>query len=52
VKLRRETGHQAVLGIKKTPYMIEEIAIKLKEIAVASGAPMKPRAMGAGPQTG
>jgi len=41
-----------VVGIKKTPYMIEEIAIKLKEIAVASGAPMKPRAMGAGPQTG
>jgi hypothetical protein len=31
--------------------MIEEIEIKLKEIAVASGAPIKPRAMGSGPHT-
>jgi hypothetical protein len=31
--------------------MIEEIEIKLKEIAVASGAPIKPRAIGLGPHT-
>jgi len=52
VKLRREKGCQAVLGTKKIPYAMEEIAIKLKEIAVASGAPMKPSAMGSGPHTG
>jgi hypothetical protein len=33
-------GCQAVLGTKKIPYTIEEIEIKLKEIAVASGAPI------------
>ena len=33
------------------PYMMEEIEIKLKEIAVASGAPINPRAMGSGPHT-
>ena len=31
--------------------MIEAIEIKLKEIAVASGAPINPRAMGSGPHT-
>jgi hypothetical protein len=51
VKLRRENGCQAVRGTKKIPYAIEEIEIKLKEIAVANGAPIKPRAMGSGPQT-
>lgn len=44
-------GCQAVLGTKKIPYMIEAIEIKLKEIAVASGAPINPRAMGSGPHT-
>ena len=32
--------------------MIEAIEIKLKDIAVASGAPINPRAMGSGPHTG
>lgn len=41
-----------MLGTKKIPYMIEEIEIKLKEIAVASGAPINPRAIGSGPHTG
>jgi hypothetical protein len=49
VKLRREKGCQAVLGTKNIPYTTEAIEIKLKEIAVASGAPIKPRAMGSGP---
>jgi hypothetical protein len=44
-------GCQAVLGTKKIPYMIEAIEIKLKETAVASGAPINPRAMGSGPHT-
>jgi len=51
VKLRREKGCQAVLGTKKIPYTIEAAEIKLKEIAVASGAPIKPRAIGSGPHT-
>ena len=41
-----------MLGTKKIPYMIEEIEIKLKEIAVASGAPINPSAIGSGPHTG
>ena len=52
VKLLRENGCQAVRGTKRIPYAMEEIEIKLKEIAVASGAPIKPRAIGSGPQTG
>jgi hypothetical protein len=30
---------------------MEQIEIKLKEMAVASGAPIKPRLMGSGPHT-
>jgi hypothetical protein len=41
-----------VLGTKKIPYAMEAIEIKLKEIAVASGAPIKPRAKDSGPHTG
>ena len=41
-----------MLGTKKIPYTIEEIEIKLKEMAVASGAPIKPRLIGLGPHTG
>jgi len=52
VKLRREKGCQAVCGTKKNPYTIEAIEIKLNEIAVASGAPINPRAIGSGPHTG
>jgi len=51
VKLRREKGCQAVLGTKKTPYTMEAIEIKLKDMAVASGAPINPRAKGSGPHT-
>ncbi len=51
VKLRREKGCQAVLGTKKIPYTMDAIEIKLKDIAVARGAPTKPRAKGSGPQT-
>jgi hypothetical protein len=40
-----------VLGIKKSPYITNTIEIKLKEIAVANGAPIKPRAMDSGPHT-
>ena len=40
-----------MLGTKKIPYTIEAIDIKLKEIAVASGAPIKPRLIGLGPHT-
>ena len=40
------------MGTKKIPYTIEEIEIKLKEMAVASGAPIKPRLIGSGPHTG
>jgi hypothetical protein len=48
----REMGHHAVRGTKKTPYMIEKREIRLKDIAVAIGAPMKPRRIGSGPHTG
>jgi hypothetical protein len=51
VKLWREKGCQAVLGTKNIPYTTEQIEIRLKEMAVASGAPIKPKAMGSGPHT-
>jgi hypothetical protein len=46
-----EIGAHAVRGAKKTPYAIEQIEIRLKEIAVAMGAPMKPNPKGLGPHT-
>jgi hypothetical protein len=46
-----EIGAHAVRGARKTPYTIEQIEIRLKEMAVAMGAPMKPRPQGLGPHT-
>ena len=46
-----EIGAHAVRGARKTPYRTEQIEIRLKEIAVAMGAPMKPSPKGLGPHT-
>ena len=46
-----EIGAQAVRGAIKTPYTTEQIEIRLKEMAVAMGAPMKPSPKGLGPHT-
>lgn len=51
MKVLLENGYHAVFGTKNTPYIIEAKVIRLKEMAVASGAPLKPRLKGAGPQT-
>ena len=48
----REMGHHAVRGTKKMPQIKEKREIRLKDTAVAIGAPMKPRRIGSGPQTG
>ena len=44
-------GAHAVRGTRKTPYATEQIEIRLKEMAVAMGAPMKPSPKGLGPHT-
>ena len=46
-----EIGAHAVRGTRKTPYTMEQIEIRLKEMAVAMGAPMKPNPKGLGPHT-
>ena len=46
-----EIGAHAVGGTQKTPYTTEQTEIRLKEIAVAIGAPMKPNPKGLGPHT-
>ena len=46
-----EIGAHAVRGTRKIPYAIEQIEIRLKEMAVAIGAPMKPNPKGLGPHT-
>lgn len=46
-----ESGHHAFRGALKIAYQTERIEIRFKEMAVASGAPMNPRRIGAGPQT-
>ena len=44
-------GVHAVRGTRKTPYTIEQIEMRLKEMAVAIGAPIKPNPKGLGPHT-
>jgi hypothetical protein len=51
VKLWRTTGCHAVVGAKNMPYITDIREIKLKEIEVAIGAPIKPRRIGPGPHT-
>jgi hypothetical protein len=51
VKLRIEIGCQAVLSTKKMPYITDEIEIRLKDMEVAIGAPIKPILTGSGPHT-
>ena len=46
-----ETGAHAVRGAKRTPYTMKQMEIRLKEMAVAMGAPMKPNPKGLGPHT-
>ena len=46
-----EMGAHAVRGTRNTPYAIEQTEIRLKEMAVAMGAPMKPNPKGFGPHT-
>ena len=46
-----EMGAHAVRGAKKTPYAIEQMDIRLKEMEVAMGAPIKPNPKGLGPHT-
>jgi len=52
VNMRRERGYQALAGVKNIPYTIDIREMRLKEMAVAMGAPMKPRRNGPGPHTG
>jgi len=51
VNAPEDMGAHAVRGTRKTPYAIEQIEIRLKEMAVAMGAPMKPSPKGLGPHT-
>ena len=51
VNALEEMGAHAVRGTKKTPYAIEQMEMRLKEMAVAMGAPMKPNPKGLGPHT-
>jgi len=51
VNALEEIGAHAVRGTKRTPYAIEQTEIRLKEMAVAMGAPMKPNPKGLGPHT-
>ena len=51
VKALEEIGAHAVRGTRKTPYMMEQTEIRLEEMAVAMGAPMKPNPNGFGPHT-
>ena len=46
-----EIGVHAVRGTKRTPYTTEQTEIRLKEMAVAMGAPMNPNLKGLGPHT-
>ena len=46
-----EIGAHAVRGTKTTPYTMEQTEMRLKEMAVAMGAPMKPDPKGLGPHT-
>jgi len=50
VNIRLETGCQAVFGTKNDPYITEDIAMRLIEIALEIGAPIKPKAKGFGPK--
>ena len=51
VNALEEIGAQAVCGTKRTPYSIEQTEMRLNEMAVAIGAPMKPSPKGLGPHT-
>ena len=51
VNALEEMGAHAVRGTRKTPYAIEQIEMRLKEMAVAMGAPIKPNPKGFGPHT-
>jgi len=51
VNALEEIGAHAVRGTKRRPYTIEQTEIRLKEMAVAMGAPMKPNPKGLGPHT-
>ena len=51
VNALEEIGAQAVRGTKRTPYTIEQMEIRLNEMAVAIGAPMNPNPKGLGPHT-
>ena len=51
VNALEEIGVHAVFGATNTPYAIEQTEIRLKEMAVAMGAPMKPNPKGLGPHT-
>jgi tRNA(Ser,Leu) C12 N-acetylase TAN1 len=51
MKPRRESGCQAVLGTNRIPYAKDKSETRLKEIADAIGAPIKPRRIGSGPHT-
>lgn len=51
VNALEEMGAHAVRGTRQTPYTIEQIEMRLKEMAVAMGAPMKPSPKGLGPHT-
>jgi hypothetical protein len=51
VNIFPEIGCHAVFGAKKIPYITDNVAIRLKEMAVAIGAPIKPRENICGPQT-
>jgi hypothetical protein len=44
-------GDQAVLGATNRPYPREAKDMRLNEMPVARGAPLKPRRIGSGPQT-
>ena len=51
VNALEEIGAQAVRGTKITPYTMEQTEMRLKEMAVAMGAPMNPNPKGLGPHT-